>query len=253
MADGSVEITLGGNATVLIGSGSFSLVTDPWLSAAIGPWKRWRPAALTPADVSAADAVLISHAHPDHLDPVTLAVLDADTPVFSPEGAPRRRLQRLGLREVRAVREWETVSLGAARIHAVPSIHTRWCLGFVVELSGLRVYFAGDSGPATPFAEIGRRCGPLDVALLPVGGSTLAPGPLQRHLTPELAARAAADLSPRVVIPMHWGHVACVPAMLDYFRGTAERFRALMAQLAPEIEVRLPADGETISVFRAQE
>jgi L-ascorbate metabolism protein UlaG (beta-lactamase superfamily) len=114
----------------------------------------------------------------------------------------------------------------------------------VVEIGGRRVYFAGDSGPGTPFAEIGERCGPLDVALMPVGGSTLAVGPLQRHLTPLLAARATAALRPRVVIPMHWGHVPCVPAVIDRFRGTPSPFVEAMREVAPEVRALWPDDGE---------
>ena len=43
----------------------------------------------------------------------------------------------------------------------------------------------------------------LDLALLPVWGwgPNLGPG----HLDPERAARAAAMLSPRVAVPIHWG------------------------------------------------
>jgi L-ascorbate metabolism protein UlaG (beta-lactamase superfamily) len=108
----------------------------------------------------------------------------------------------------------------------------------VAEAGGQTVYFAGDAGPKTPFTEIAKRYGRPNVALLPVGGSTLALGPLQRHLTPELAAQAAVAMQPQVVVPIHWGHVPCVPAFLDRFRGTPERFISVLQRLAPQLPVR---------------
>jgi L-ascorbate metabolism protein UlaG (beta-lactamase superfamily) len=244
----AVRVTPAGNATILIEGEGARVVTDPWLSDAIGPWRRWLPPGLSTADLSPLTTVLISHAHPDHLDLRTLATVPEGTPALTPGGAPLERLRRLPSLRPREMREWEAWELGSLRVVAVPSVHTRWCLAYVVELGGRRLYFAGDSGPGTPFAEIARRCGPLDLAILPVGGSTLAPGPFQRHLTPALAAAAAVALSPGAVLPMHWGHVPCIPRVIDRFRGTPLEFEREMRRLAPSIPILNPADGESISL-----
>jgi L-ascorbate metabolism protein UlaG (beta-lactamase superfamily) len=87
--------------------------------------------------------------------------------------------------------------------------------------------------------------GGLDAALLPVWGwgPTLGPG----HLDPERAARAAALLRPRVVVPIHWGTLLPVTS--------AGRHRSLLTQppldfarhcarLAPDVEVRILRPGE---------
>ena len=242
-----VEITLGGNAAVLIRGGGASVVTDPWLSDRIGPWPRLRPAALNASHLAGLNAILISHVHPDHLDLASLALAPKGTPVLTPGGSPYRKLRGAG-HACHVLREWEEWRSGELRVVAVPSVHTRWCLGYVVEAGGRRVYFAGDAGPLTPFEEIDRRCGPLDVALMPVGGSSLAVGRLQRHLTPELAARATALLRPRVVIPIHWGHMRCVPTALDRFRGTADDFLRLMSSQAGDIQVLSPSEGIPLAI-----
>lgn len=238
-----LAITLGGNATVLVELGGFRLLTDPWLTERIGPWRRWRPCGLTPDGLGRLDALFVSHAHLDHLHPASLALLPCELPCLAPEGKPAQRLRAAGFAQVRALREWEVVPLGAVTLTAVPSIHCRGSLGFVVAAGGQSVYFAGDAGPHTPFTEIAARCGKPTVALLPVGGSTLAVGPLQRHLTPELAARAAAALQPQAVVPIHWGHVPCVPAFLDRFRGTPERFGKWMERLVPGVPVLNIVEG----------
>lgn len=243
-----LHLTLGGNATVRIEIGPIAIVTDPWLGDQLGPRKRWRPCALAPAQVASAHLLLISHAHPDHLDPRSLAIVPRETPVLAPAGMPARRLAALGFRRLHPLRAWERWEGEGVRIAAVPAVHTRGSLGFVVARGGRTVYFAGDAGPRTPFHEIAKRCGPLEMALLPVGGSSLAIGPLQRHLTPRRAAGAAAVLRPRWVVPIHWGHVPCVPRLLDRFRGVPERFAEWLERLAPAVRLLLPEEGERVPI-----
>jgi L-ascorbate metabolism protein UlaG (beta-lactamase superfamily) len=243
-----VTITLGGNATVLISWAAGQVVTDPWLSSRIGPWRRLRPPAIDAARLAEVNVVLISHAHPDHLDPPSLAMIPPYVPVLCPGGYPFRKLRAPGRPNLRAIAAWDRWSAGDLVITAVPAVHTRCSLGYVLAIAGQRLYFAGDAGPRTPFSEIARRCGPLDAALLPVGGSSLAVGPFQRHLTPRTAARAALDLQPRAVIPIHWGHLPCLPSLLDRFRGTAERFSVEMRKAAPSIPVLLPPDGQALQL-----
>jgi L-ascorbate metabolism protein UlaG (beta-lactamase superfamily) len=237
-----LTVTLGGNATVLLESGAVRVLTDPWLTENVGPWRRWKPGALDPLGLQTLTAILISHGHPDHLDPASLSLLAAATPVIAPRGGPERRLKAL-VRNVQVMQEWETWEADGLRVVAAPSVHCRDCLSFVIELGGQRVYFGGDCGPKTPFAEIRERLGPFDGAILPVGGSSLAVGPLQRHLTPELAVAATQALAPRWVVPMHWGHVPCVPAALDYWRGTEAAFQAAGACLLGKVEVLCLEEG----------
>jgi L-ascorbate metabolism protein UlaG (beta-lactamase superfamily) len=243
-----VRVTLGGNATVLIECGETQIITDPWLGEQVGPWRRWRPAALAPGDLRNVAAVLISHAHADHFHLPSLRAVPRDRPVLTPGGPAARCLERAGFGQVFRLREWERWTGTGLAVTAVPSVHCRKSLGYVVELAGRRIYFAGDAGPRTPFGTIRKRCGPLDVALLPIGGSSLAVGPFQRHLTPPMAAEAAAALAPRLALPIHWGHVPCVPAALDRFRGNLEAFRAAMERLAPGIPVRFPEDGQRVAI-----
>lgn len=68
-----------------------------------------------------------------------------------------------------------------------------------------RVYFAGDTGYGHWFAEIGRRCPGIDLALLPVGA--YEPRWMLRpvHTSPEEAVRACADVGARAMAPMHYG------------------------------------------------
>ena len=60
------RLTWLGHSTVLLETGGLRILTDPVLRAGIGPVRR-RPE-LADVDLSAVDAVLISHLHHDHLD-----------------------------------------------------------------------------------------------------------------------------------------------------------------------------------------
>jgi L-ascorbate metabolism protein UlaG (beta-lactamase superfamily) len=114
-------------------------------------------------------------------------------------------------------------------------------VGFLLR-GGRRIYFAGDTDLFDGMEELGAG---LDLALLPIWGWGPSVGP--GHLDPERAARAAALLSPQVVVPIHWGTL--YPLGLARFRPRPLRappleFAAWMRELAPQVEVRLLAPGE---------
>jgi L-ascorbate metabolism protein UlaG (beta-lactamase superfamily) len=114
-------------------------------------------------------------------------------------------------------------------------------VGFVLSGESSSVYFAGDTDL---FDEMSDLAGSVDVALLPVWGwgPTLGPG----HLDPARAATAAQRIAPRLTIPIHWGTYA----LPRPFRGSRDphappdAFAGHLADLAPEIEVRILEPGE---------
>ncbi len=146
----------------------------------------------------------------------------------------------------------EGTEIRGVRVLAVGAVHPsrRWPvrgpeaepLGYVIR-GGLSVYFAGDTDLFPEMAGLG----PVDVALLPVAGwgPSLGPG----HLDPERAARAAALLRPRVAIPIHWGTLRPVLSRHgDWFSGPGAEFAAQVAELAPEVDVRVLRPGESTTV-----
>ena len=76
-------------------------------------------------------------------------------------------------------------------------------MNYYVRCGEQTVFFGGDARLSEHYAEARRRLGPVDVALLPIGG-TLIFG-RRTTLSPKDAARVASILDARVAIPIHEG------------------------------------------------
>ncbi|MBS1679317.1 MAG: MBL fold metallo-hydrolase [Actinobacteria bacterium] len=248
MSDVVDRIAYVGHATVMIELDGVRLLTDPVLGRWIGPLRR-RGAPPAGEVTERLDAVLISHLHRDHLDARSLRRIPADVPLIVPAGT-RAFFERRRFRRVIELGPGQTHPLGPLTVTATDADHEigrrgvdAEPVGFLVEGSR-RVYFAGDTDLFDGMAELGRD---LDLALLPVWGwgPTLGPG----HLDPARAARAAALLSPRIVVPIHWGTFYPVGLARVRPRPLAEparTFAGRLEALAPQVDARVLAPGEEL-------
>jgi L-ascorbate metabolism protein UlaG (beta-lactamase superfamily) len=246
------RVTYVGHATVLLELGGLRFLTDPVLRSRVGPLRRQGP---EPGEDVAQqlDAVLISHLHYDHADPPSLSRVDRATPVLAPPGAGGF-LARRRFTAVTELAAGESIRIGGLRIAAVEARHGHGrsplsrrsqAVGFVVS-GAKRVYFAGDTDL---FEGMRALAGDLDLALLPVWGwgATLGPG----HLDPERAGQAAAMLSPRIAVPIHWGTffpLGLARIAPRHLKTPPRDFAGWCASLAPQVEVRILVPGEATSL-----
>jgi L-ascorbate metabolism protein UlaG (beta-lactamase superfamily) len=235
-------VTWLGHATVLLDIDGVRVLTDPVLGARVGPLVRIA-APIDASAVGSVDCVALSHLHADHTDLPSLRKLERSGPLLAPYPAAGW-LHRAGVRGVHELRPGEEVTVGSVRVIATPAVHDRRRrplgpaadpVGYVVRGSR-SAYFAGDTDLFESMADL---CGSLDLALLPVWG--WGPDAGAGHLDPERAARAAAIISPRVAIPIHWGTFALPwaarrSADRDW---PARRFTELASVSAPAVEVRV--------------
>jgi len=239
------RLTYVGHATVLIEQNGVRLLTDPLLRSGVVHVRRRVPLpALEP--LRDLDAILISHAHADHLDVPSLRLLEHSGPVLAPRGCARI-LRRARPRSVVEMQAGDRYELGGTTIEAVPAAHDGRrhpaaaaipALGFLVE-GPARVYFAGDTDL---FPEMARLAGRVDVALLPVAG--WGPRLPAGHLGPETAADAVALVRPALAIPIHWGTMRSIGARRDADpQAPARAFATAVAELGIPVQVRVLDPG----------
>ncbi|MFC0454921.1 MBL fold metallo-hydrolase [Rhodococcus jostii] len=199
-----------GHASALITDRGTVVLTDPVLTDRVAHLRRRRGPSPIGPHVRNPDAVLLSHLHADHTHLPSLRLLDPDVPIVAPwraiDGLPalRQFADRLVL-----LRPGDETRIGKVTVRAVPARHDgrRWrrgpefapAIGYVVD-GDRRTYFAGDTDL---YPDLADHVGPVDLALLPVGGwgPTLGNG----HLDPSRAAVVARLVEAGLAVPIHYG------------------------------------------------
>lgn len=247
------RLTYVGHGTVLLDLDGVRLLTDPLLRTRVAHLRRAVPA-VSADSLRGIDAVLVSHAHYDHLDLPSLERLGRALPVVLPRGLGRL-LRRLRFESVTEVDVGEELNIGALTVRATPAEHAGGrgpfgvraaAVGFAV-LGSTRVYFAGDTDL---FSAMTGLVAELDLALLPIWGwgPNLGPG----HLDPTRAAEAARRLAPRTVVPIHWGTYAPITSRLwrsPAFLGSPPTlFAAELAKTAPNVRLQVLQPGESVEL-----
>jgi L-ascorbate metabolism protein UlaG (beta-lactamase superfamily) len=241
------RLTWLGHSTVAIDVDGTRLLTDPVLRRRL--WHLRRESAV---DAGLVDGILVSHTHFDHLDRASLGRFDRSLPVVAPRGAGKL-LRRWGFSGVLEIAAGEALELAGVSIRATHAEHessrgpfsaSSASLGYVVG-GPASVYFAGDTDLFDGMAALG----PVDVAVVPISGwgARLPAG----HLDPRRAAEALRLLRPKVAVPIHWGTFRTPFAPRPDDRPARE-FAQAAAELAPEVEVRVLAIGETLALQAAR-
>jgi L-ascorbate metabolism protein UlaG (beta-lactamase superfamily) len=209
VAPEQVAVTFVGHATVLVRYANLTIACDPMLGSWAGAARRVVAPGLSADDLSNVDLVLISHAHADHLHRPTLELMPRSATVVLPSGTARH-VEGLGFARVLELAVGQSLEHRGVDVATAAARHrgrgrTR-ALSYVIRGDGPSVFFCGDSGYFSGFAEVGRRYQP-HIAALPIGGYC-GPSFRDRHMNPLDALHAFEDLRARVLVPIHHGSFA---------------------------------------------
>jgi len=208
-----------GHSTFLLNVEGLIVLVDPVFSGNAAPASfmvpRFQPPVIGLDALPTPDVVLISHDHYDHLDMETVRFLATSDAMFLAPLGVGAHLRRWGVTPSAIVERdwWQSHAIGAVTFTAAPAQHfsgrgladrgrTLWA-SWAIRGEGTSLYFSGDSGFDTHFAEIGERLGPFDVAFMENGQYDLAWR--QVHLLPEETVEAFEALDARQLFPIHWG------------------------------------------------
>ena len=193
----SVKLQWFGHASFKISSGSDVIYIDPW---------KLKDA---PHD---ATLVLISHSHYDHYSAEDIAKVSGMTTKLVAAGDV---VQERG--KGQALKPGQSIDVNGIKITGVPAYNINkqfhlksynW-LGFVIEIAGKRIYYAGD----TDLTDEMKALKNIDLALLPAGGKFT--------MNAAEAADATKQFKPKQAIPYQWGDIVGSQADADNFKKLA--------------------------------
>lgn len=253
-------VTFVNHSTFLIQWNNLNLLTDPVWSERCSPYsfagpRRMRPPGIRFEDLPPIDAILLSHNHYDHLDITTLKRIHQQyDPVFIVPLGVERYLAQHDITKSVSLDWWQSTSIGLD-IMATPAQHfssrgmldrdkTLWC-GYTLTNGEQKLYFAGDSGYGDFFKEIGKKVGPMDVSLIPIGAYQPKWFMSPIHVSPDQAIQIHRDVKSKKSIAMHFGTFP----LADEGQGKAEEDLILGLEKSgiEQKQFVIPEEGEPIS------
>ena len=230
------SLTWIGHATFLLQFAGLNILTDPQFSQRASPlsWagpQRVVPPGIEIKDLPEIDVAVISHDHYDSLDVDSVIALakhnkNRQLTFVVPLGM-KAWFEELELASVNVVElDWsQSHTLNGVTFTAEPCQHwskrtlfdafERLWASFVIEAHGKKIYFAGDTGYAKHFADIGKKYGRFDLALLPIGAYEPRWFMKSYHVNPEEAVKIHQDINAKYSVAMHWGTFILTDEPLD--------------------------------------
>lgn len=243
---GTIALWHLGGAGYAVKTAGAMLIVDPFLGPSGPPeWIRGVAPPFAPDEIAAfgpIDALLITHEHRDHADPVALQAFMNRTqvPVYGP-GSVIEEARGVGYGDDRLhlLRHGDAATFGDLRVTAVAvnDPTARECNGYVLQTGDTTLLLAGDSHYFDGFAALGEAHRP-DAIALTIG---LNPPGTSVYMSESDAARIARDTGVRLLIHQHhdlWQRLKLDP----------ERVAVVTAWYAPDARVIGTVVGERIDV-----
>lgn len=194
------------------------MLVDPVLSGAASPLSFTTRSfngsdIYAPSDFPEIDYLFISHDHWDHLDYKTVLALKRKIKKIICSLGTGEHLERWGFSAGNIIeRDWneEVLLDDGFKVTTAPGRHfsgrgfkrnqALWT-AFALQTPTLKLFIGGDSGYDSHFAEIGKRLGPFDLAILENGQYNKSWKYI--HMMPDEVLKAATELRATRLFPVH--------------------------------------------------
>lgn len=230
-----MKLTYFGHSAFQLDDGEHTVLIDPFLTG--NPTNTTDPDSLQP------DAILLTHAHNDHVgDTIAIAKRTGATVISTFELG--EWLGSQGVENAIAANHGGTVEFPGGSVKLTAAWHTSSYTmedgsvvapgvpaGLVIHFGGTTTYASGDTALFLDMQLIAEE--QLDLALLPIGD----------HFTmgPDDALRAVTMLRPGVVVPCHYNTFPPIEQDVETFRSRVE------AETASRVIVLNPGDTSDLS------
>ncbi|MDF2177027.1 MBL fold metallo-hydrolase [Aliiglaciecola sp. CAU 1673] len=242
-------------------SGQFDWPVN-WAANLLGT-SRNKPKWLSDKTLQKTKAVLYSHLHYDHFNKADIGRIGNQAQYFVGLNSASH-FEKAGY-QIKEMDWFASSQLGDTTIHAVPAHHfngriwvpflygdneqSLWT-GWLIEHSGKKLYFAGDTGYSDHFKDIQARYGDIDVCLIPIASYHHEEhGEWYRyvHTTPEDALTAAEELGCKVMIP--WGYGNASWQMGDHSSHSALlRLLNMKERMLSTVNLLILNEGEQVTL-----
>jgi N-acyl-phosphatidylethanolamine-hydrolysing phospholipase D len=215
------------------------ILTDPIFgdhaSPVKGHYTRYRPVPILVENLPSIDVVLLSHDHYDHLCRYTIGELEKHhKPLYLvPASVWEKRLSSMDVPVGRCQEmNWgDTTKHNHVSFTCTPACHnsgrglmdrdeTLWC-GWIIRVAvnNKVIYFVGDSAYCSLFKDIGRKDGPIDLSIIPIGCGEGRDDTSEhrlndrrfletQHINVEEAMKVYIDTKSKRAVGCHWGTFA---------------------------------------------
>ena len=249
-----------GHSSFLVQMKGLGVLIDPVFATRLILLRRQRRPGVRVKDLPVIDAVLLTHAHMDHLNRPSLRAVVKEmrrrgrpAPVAVVPNGVEDLVADLGFSRVVELRWWESAAVEGLKVTATPARHWgarmfkdthRGFGGYVLEAEGMEtVYHSGDTAYFGGFTEIGLRLAPK-IALLPIGA--YSPDSYRSvHTSPEEALQGFVDLGAETMVPMHYNTFRLGREPMD---EPLTRLQMAAARAGVLGRVRALAEGERLLV-----
>lgn len=257
--DGVALWYLGCNGFVLKAGDGTTVFIDPYLGTGDPPRTvRMVPVPFDPTDVEAADAVLATHEHSDHVDGPSQAPILAETDAeyIAPDDS-------LAITETQGwtdewaveddqfteITEGDTLEIGSFTVHVEPANDpdATHPVSYVFEHDAGTFFHGGDARPGAPFEAIGRDYD-IDLGVLAYGTDGMIPDKETRepkytkwYSDENEICEAARQLQLDRLLPSHWdmwkGLTADPTALHDHVRSFEHPSRLEIAEIGDRVDL----------------